>query len=65
MQFENEDWLAEQCRRDGPEGWRREMFTAAMEVMVERPETYRDEWDGGDYDHLLAQANRDFAALRP
>lgn len=41
------------------------MFTAAMEVMVERPETYRDEWDGGDYDHLLAQANRDFAALRP
>ncbi|XBH62042.1 hypothetical protein VPH35_116358 [Triticum aestivum] len=61
-EFENEDWLAEQCRRGGPEGWRREMFDAAMQVMVERPENYRDEWDGGDYDHLLAQANRDFAA---
>ncbi|KAI4978030.1 hypothetical protein ZWY2020_014584 [Hordeum vulgare] len=64
-EFENEDWLAEQCRRDGPEEWRREMFAAAIEVMGERPETYRDEWDGGDYDHLLAQANRDFAAHLP
>uniref|UniRef100_A0ACD5WGC5 Uncharacterized protein n=1 Tax=Avena sativa TaxID=4498 RepID=A0ACD5WGC5_AVESA len=55
--YEYEDWVAKQCGHDGIEGWRKEMFIAALKNFVHHPESYRDEWEDG---HLLTQANRDF-----
>ncbi|XBH59107.1 hypothetical protein VPH35_080416 [Triticum aestivum] len=55
--FEYEDWLAEKCGHEGVGGWRKAMYVAATKNVVDRPESYRDEWDDG---HLLPQAHQDF-----
>uniref|UniRef100_A0ACD5V696 Uncharacterized protein n=1 Tax=Avena sativa TaxID=4498 RepID=A0ACD5V696_AVESA len=69
-EFEYEDWLAGQCRRDKIEDWRKEMLDATLEDSAELHGSHRDMWDSGDRDHLLAQPSREFAeyfsaALRP
>jgi hypothetical protein len=57
MQFEYDDWLAEQCGYAPIEEWRKLMYAAGAKNKVARPESYRDEWDD---DHLVAEANEDF-----
>uniref|UniRef100_A0ACD5ZH98 Uncharacterized protein n=1 Tax=Avena sativa TaxID=4498 RepID=A0ACD5ZH98_AVESA len=56
--YEYEDWVAKKCGHKGFEGWRKEMFVAALKNFAHRPENYRNEWDDG---HLLPQAHRDSA----
>jgi hypothetical protein len=65
LQFEYENWLAEQCRRECIEDWRREMFAVAMEDNVDHHGNHRDMWDRGHRDHLLVQANREFTQYFP
>ncbi|KAK9927508.1 hypothetical protein M0R45_024689 [Rubus argutus] len=55
--FGYDDWLAAQCGCPATEEWRKQMYFAAIESMVTKPETYRDEWK---YDHLVLQAHEDF-----
>jgi hypothetical protein len=57
LQFGYDDWLAAQCGCPATEEWRKQMYFAAIESMVTKPETYRDEWK---YDHLVLQAHEDF-----
>jgi hypothetical protein len=57
MQFEYDDWLAEQHGYAPIEEWRKLMYAAGAKNKVARPESYRDEWDD---DHLVAEANEDF-----
>jgi len=57
VQFEYDDWLAEQCSHPPIEEWRKQMFTINLKNKTARPESFRDEWD--DY-HLVAEANEDF-----
>jgi hypothetical protein len=57
LQFDYDDWLAEQCGHPPIEEWRKLMYAANSKNKAARPETYRDEWDD---DHLVAQANEDF-----
>ena len=57
MQFEYDDWLAEQCSHPPIEEWRKQMYTFNGINKAVRPESYRDEWDD---DHLVAGANEDF-----
>jgi hypothetical protein len=57
LQFEYEDWLAEQCKLENIEEWRKVIYVATKPKMLDRPERYRDDWD--DH-HLLAQAHDDF-----
>jgi hypothetical protein len=57
-QYEYEDWVADQCGHEKIEGWRKEMFIAALKNLARRPESYQEEWDD---DLLLPQAHRDFA----
>ncbi|XP_047083423.1 flavin-containing monooxygenase FMO GS-OX-like 2 [Lolium rigidum] len=56
--YKYEDWVAEKCGHEKIEGWRKEMFIAALKNFAHRRESYQDEWDD---DHLLPQAHRDFA----
>jgi hypothetical protein len=56
--YEYEDWVADQCGHEKIEGWRKEMFIAALKNLAHRPESYQEEWDD---DLLLPQAHRDFA----
>ncbi|XP_047076468.1 flavin-containing monooxygenase FMO GS-OX-like 4 [Lolium rigidum] len=65
LEFEYENWLAEQCRRECIEDWRREMFAVAMEDNVDHHGNHRDMWDRGHRDHLLVQANREFTQYFP
>lgn len=58
MQFEYEDWLAEQCGLEKMEEWRRVIYVAARARVSGRPESYRDE---SDDDQLLAKAHRDLS----
>lgn len=58
LQFEYEDWLAEQCGLDKMEEWRRVIYVAARARVSVRLESYRDEWDD---DQLLAQAHNDLS----
>ncbi|TQE12760.1 hypothetical protein C1H46_001633 [Malus baccata] len=55
--FEYEDWLAAQCGCPVFEEWRKQMFVAAIQNLIKRQETYRNEWD--DH-HLVLQAHEDF-----
>jgi len=57
MQFEYDDWLAEQCGHPPIEEWRKQMYAVNAMNKAARPESYRDEWDD---DHLVAEANEDF-----
>ena len=58
LQFEYDDWVAEQCGCPGIEDWRKQMFNASSKKRFDRPETYRDdEWEDHD---LILQANEDF-----
>lgn len=59
LQFEYEDWLAEQCGQGRLEEWRKAIHVAARSRVWHRPESYRDEHWGDD--HLLDQAHRDLA----
>ncbi|KAE8780134.1 Flavin-containing monooxygenase FMO GS-OX5 [Hordeum vulgare] len=55
--YEYDDWLAEQCGQEGIGGWRKAMYIAARKNVVNRPGSYRDEWDDS---HLLPQAHQEF-----
>ncbi|KAM2504214.1 hypothetical protein PS1_038155 [Malus domestica] len=55
--FGYEDWLAAQCGCPVFEEWRKQMFVAAIQNLIKRQETYRNEWD--DH-HLVLQAHEDF-----
>jgi hypothetical protein len=57
VQYDYEDWVADQCGLERIERWRKEMFVAALKNFADRPESYRNEWDD---DHLLLEAHRDF-----
>jgi hypothetical protein len=57
MQFEYDDWLAEQCSHPPIEEWRKQMYAINGINKAVRPESYRDEWDD---DHLVDEANEDF-----
>ncbi|OAY78671.1 Flavin-containing monooxygenase FMO GS-OX-like 4, partial [Ananas comosus] len=57
IQFEYDDWLANQCGCPPVEEWRKQMYAATGKNRVCRPENYRDVWDDDD---LVAQANEDF-----
>ncbi|XP_062026117.1 flavin-containing monooxygenase FMO GS-OX-like 4 isoform X1 [Rosa rugosa] len=57
-QFGYDDWVATECGCPISEEWRKEMYFAAIENMLTKPETYRDEWV--EYDHLVSQAHEDF-----
>lgn len=59
-QFEYDNWLANQCGYPAVEEWRELMYRATSKNRVERPESYRDEWND---DHLVAQAHEDFKKL--
>ena len=53
VQYEYEDWVAEQCGQERIEGWRKEMFVGVLK----NAKSYQDERDDG---HLFSQAHRDF-----
>ncbi|XP_050376654.1 flavin-containing monooxygenase FMO GS-OX-like 4 [Argentina anserina] len=57
-QFGYDDWVATECGSPVSEEWRKQMFYAAIENMLAKPETYRDEWD--KYIQLVLQAREDF-----
>jgi len=57
LQFEYDDWLAEQCTHTPIEEWRKQMYNFNGINKAVRPESYRDEWDD---DHLVAEANEYF-----
>uniref|UniRef100_A0ACD5YI07 Uncharacterized protein n=1 Tax=Avena sativa TaxID=4498 RepID=A0ACD5YI07_AVESA len=65
FEFKYEEWLAGQCRREKIEEWRKEMYAAAVKDNMDHHGSYRDMWDDGYRDHLLVQANRDFALYFP
>ncbi|XP_051194798.1 flavin-containing monooxygenase FMO GS-OX-like 4 isoform X2 [Lolium perenne] len=65
LEFEYENWLAGQFRRECIEDWRRQMFAVAMEDNVDHHGNHRDMWDRGHRDHLLVQANREFTQYFP
>ncbi|CAL9133004.1 unnamed protein product [Musa acuminata var. zebrina] len=57
IQFEYDNWLAEQCGCPSVEEWRKLMYVATKKNKRARPESYLDEWDD---DHLILQAEEDF-----
>ncbi|KAF7062599.1 hypothetical protein CFC21_069174 [Triticum aestivum] len=57
--FEYEDWLVERCGLERIEEWRKAIYVAARGRVRDRPESYRDEWDGDA--QLLEQAHRHLA----
>ncbi|XP_020592568.1 flavin-containing monooxygenase FMO GS-OX-like 4 isoform X2 [Phalaenopsis equestris] len=56
-QFEYDDWLASQCGCPPVEEWRKQMYEETAKNRIERPESYRDEWEDDD---LVAAAYHDF-----
>lgn len=58
LQSGYDDWVATECGCPVSEEWRKQMYYAAIENMLTKPETYRDEW--GEYEHLVLQAHEDF-----
>lgn len=57
LQFEYDNWLAEQCGCPSVEEWRKLMYVATKKNKRARPESYLDEWDD---DHLISQAEENF-----
>ncbi|KAI4315283.1 hypothetical protein L6164_028112 [Bauhinia variegata] len=58
VQWDYNDWIADQCGFPVIEEWRKEMYKAASKNRTIRPESYRDEWE----DHeLILQAQEDFS----
>lgn len=58
MQWEYNNWIADQCGAPVMEEWRKQMYMAASKNRLLRPETYRDEWDDDD---LVLEAEHEFA----
>lgn len=58
LQWDYNNWIADQCGVPSIEEWRRQMYIATSKNRVLRPESYRDEWDDDD---LVLQAQQDFA----
>ncbi|XP_031502630.1 flavin-containing monooxygenase FMO GS-OX-like 4 [Nymphaea colorata] len=56
-QAEYDGWLSTQCGCGKVEEWRFEMFAATVQNLLDRPESYRDQWND---DHLVAQAQKHF-----
>jgi len=58
LQWEYNDWIADQCGFPYFEEWRKQMYLATGKSRALRPESYRDEWEDDD---LVQQAEHDFA----
>lgn len=58
LQWDYNNWLADQCGVPAMEEWRRQMYMATSKNRLLRPETYRDEWDDDD---IVQQAEHEFA----
>ncbi|XP_050226425.1 flavin-containing monooxygenase FMO GS-OX-like 4 [Mercurialis annua] len=57
-QFEYCNWLAAECGCEAVEEWKKQMFLANMENVLQRPDTYRDQWVD---EQLILQAIDHFA----
>lgn len=57
LQFEYDNWLADQCDYPRIEKWREEMFYIGFKRIYAQSATYRDNWDD---DHLIVEAYDDF-----
>ncbi|XP_050231239.1 flavin-containing monooxygenase FMO GS-OX-like 3 isoform X1 [Mercurialis annua] len=51
------NWLAAQCQCAGIEDWRIKMYNLTGKERINRPKSYRDEWED---DHLILEAHQDF-----
>lgn len=58
LQWDYNNWIADQCGVPAMEEWRKQMYIATSKNRLTRPETYRDEWDDDD---LVQQAEHEFA----
>ncbi|BAU00465.1 Flavin-containing monooxygenase FMO GS-OX-like 4 [Vigna angularis] len=58
LQWEYNDWIADQCGFPYVEEWRKQMYLATGKNRALRPDSYRDEWEDDD---LVQQAEQDFA----
>lgn len=59
LQWDYNNWIADQCGVPGIEEWRIKMYVATSKNRVSQPEIYRDEWND-EYDDLALQAEQDF-----
>ncbi|CAE5962400.1 unnamed protein product [Arabidopsis arenosa] len=57
-QFVYDNWLADQLDYPRIEKWREQMFYNVFKRIQAQSSTYKDDWDD---DHLIAEANEDFA----
>lgn len=57
LQFEYDNWLADQCEYPRIEKWREQMFYIGFKRIYAQSSTYRDNWDD---DHLIVEAYDDF-----
>ncbi|ESW29329.1 hypothetical protein PHAVU_002G061500 [Phaseolus vulgaris] len=58
LQWDYNNWIADQCGLPYFEEWRKQMYMATSKNRALRPESYRDEWEDDD---LVLQAQQDFA----
>ncbi|XP_057449844.1 flavin-containing monooxygenase FMO GS-OX-like 4 isoform X2 [Lotus japonicus] len=58
VQWDYNNWIADQCGVPAVEEWRKQMYKAASKSKLVRPESYRDEWDDDD---IVLLAQQDFA----
>lgn len=58
LQWDYNNWIADQCGLPSIEEWRKQMYMATSKNRVLRPESYRDEWEDDD---LILKAQQDFA----
>ncbi|KAK7309041.1 hypothetical protein RJT34_05463 [Clitoria ternatea] len=61
LQWDYNNWIADQCGFPYIEEWRKQMYMAVSKNKRLRPESYRDEWEDDD---LVLQAQQDFANSR-
>lgn len=58
LQWDYDNWIADQCGSPRIEEWRKLMYMATSKNRVLRPESYRDEWEDDDF---VLQAEQEFA----
>ncbi|TKY70848.1 Flavin-containing monooxygenase FMO GS-OX 5 [Spatholobus suberectus] len=58
VQWDYNNWIADQCGFPSIEEWRKQMSMATSKNRILRPESYRNEWEDDD---LVQQAQQDFA----
>ncbi|KAE9613153.1 hypothetical protein Lal_00027404 [Lupinus albus] len=58
VQWDYDNWIADQCGFPAIEEWRVQMYKASSKNKRAQPESYRDKWED---DGLVLQAQQDFA----